>query len=108
MTVDEVLVKLGGFGIFQAVFISCFIMTFSVGSQLFYSIPFYQLYPALVCREEHDDGTIELVENCSREYACELGNYSVDYSKHISLNNWMTELDLVCEPKIKIGLIGSL
>jgi MFS family permease len=32
----------------------------------------------------------------------------IDWSDEASLNNWMTQLDLICEEPYKIGLIGAV
>jgi hypothetical protein len=44
----------------------CAILIFSLGSQVFYLIPFYMLYPALIC--DTDDG--KLFE-CDHHRACD-------------------------------------
>ena len=38
----------------------------------------------------------------SKEY------WKVDYTDRRSLNNWMTEHNLYCEPRFYIGLFGSM
>jgi len=34
--------------------------------------------------------------------------YSIEWKAGNSLQNWMTDLNLICEPAFRIGLIGSL
>jgi len=34
--------------------------------------------------------------------------YSIDWNDGKSLQNWMTDMNLICEPAYRIGLIGSL
>lgn len=34
--------------------------------------------------------------------------FEIDWSNKQSLNNWMTQLDLICEEPFKIGLIGAI
>lgn len=43
----------------------CAIVIFSLGSQVFYLIPFYMLYPAMIC--ENTDG---IQFECDRHRAC--------------------------------------
>ena len=44
---------------------ACSIIIFSLGSQLFYFIPFYLFYPALICQ------TKEASFSCDRHRACD-------------------------------------
>jgi hypothetical protein len=75
--------------------------------------PFLQLYPEVNCIDE-DTG---LYNKCSVEQACALktqlyseGNpiyekaYIIDPDGSITLNNWMTNLDLICNERWEIGL----
>ena len=51
-----------------------------------------------------------IVVDCDRERACspDIKEYSFDWESHNTLNNWMTQLDLVCIPRYQIGLVGSI
>lgn len=69
-----------------------------------YSIPFYQLYPDLLCTM--NNGT---VIKCDHKVACEASltkSYEIDWSAENSVSNWMTDLDLICAKPYSIGLIG--
>lgn len=86
---------------------ACFCVMFCLGGQFFYSIPFYQLYPKLDCFK---DGN-QLLEECTPTIACDaelVDRFEIDWSDNMSLRNWMTELDLICEEPYKIGLIGAI
>ena len=51
-TIDHALVELGSAcGLFQMIHCLACIMMFN-GSQFFYSIPFYQYYPTLICKNK--------------------------------------------------------
>jgi MFS family permease len=82
------------------------------GSQFFYSIPFYQLYPALNCYNA--DGKQIVGDICTRENVCmangPISKYSINYNDQSSLYNWMTNesLGLLCAPPYVIGFIGSI
>ena len=67
-TIDDAIRITGGSkGNFQTRASMCFIVIFAVGSQFFYSIPFYMLYPALNCFDEN--GT--KLSECVRKHACD-------------------------------------
>lgn len=34
--------------------------------------------------------------------------YTVNYNNHTSLHNWVEQLDLVCTPSFRLGLLGSM
>lgn len=83
----------------------CAIVIFSLGSQIFYLIPFYMLYPVLICKKE--DG---LKFACDHFRACQkdILSYQFDYSHSHTLVNFMTQLDLVCYQPYYIGLLGTI
>ena len=56
------------------------------GSQFFYSIPFYQLYPAFNCFDKN--GKQITGEICTREHICEFDNgltFSINWEDDQSL-----------------------
>jgi MFS family permease len=79
-------------------------LMFVIGSQFFYALPFYQMYPALSTIDK--DGNLKPI---TREKACELdrSQFQIDWDQEDSLHNWMTKLDIICEEPYKVGLIGS-
>lgn len=69
-----------------------------------YSLAFLELMPKFKCLMENGE-----YEPCSQEHICKTDTtqYIVDYDDQTSLDNWVMQLDLVCESKFKIGMIGS-
>jgi len=104
--------QFASFGRFQKVLSVAFICFFSFGSQLFQAIPFYTLLPRLNCHIQKTDLTFEVIQDCPKALACNLPKphdfYAVDWTAPTSLQNWMTDFDLICEPPFRIGLIGTL
>ena len=51
-------------------------------------------------------------QECSVDDACTIkknnGSYKIDWDDQYSLNNWMTQLDLVCAQPYVIGLMGVI
>lgn len=49
---------------------------------------------------------------CTRENICDgdarIANWSIDYTDNRSLHNWQQQLDLMCEPDWKAGLLGTV
>lgn len=81
------------------------VLGYVLGSQILTMMPFLQLYPALLCPDGHGH-----LKSCKRELACSdySFEYLIDWSEHISLKNWMTELDLICIEPAKIGMMGII
>lgn len=115
---DDVIKMLGGScGYFQILSTTAFVIIFAVGSQFFYSMPFYQQYPALKCYDKDGSLLTDLGQShhgreyCPKEFACDssqVNHFEIDWDHSYSLNNWMTELDLICQEPYKIGLLGSI
>ena len=58
------------------------------------------------------DAVLGLDEDvCSRENICDgdprIATWEIDYDNNRSLHNWQQQLDLMCEPDWKAGLLGS-
>ena len=111
--VNECLVKLKGTMLYQKVFVFLLIVVFIAGNRFLTMYPFLQLYPALNCVDENTG----LYSECTVEQACALkdhlyaeGNplyekaFIIDQDASITLNNWMTNLNLVCNERWEIGL----
>lgn len=49
---------------------------------------------------------------CSKQYICELGltrdEYRPDTEDYDYIDNWQSQVDMLCEPKTRIGLLGAL
>jgi len=52
----------------------------------------------------------EIIFECPKEAACSgtYASYEIDWDSSNSINNWMTDLNLICEPPIAISLMGVL
>jgi MFS family permease len=88
----------------QYVAMLCSIVIFSLGSQIFYLIPFYMYYPALICHTP--EGSFE----CDHHRACDVDitSYDLNWDSHDTLSNWMTQLDFICMEPFYIGILGSI
>ena len=107
-TIDHALVELGSAcGLFQMIHCLACIMMFN-GSQFFYSIPFYQYYPTLICK--NSDGAI--IADCTHQLVCQANSqvtsHEIDWTSEFSLRNWMNELNLLCADPFWVGLIGGI
>lgn len=68
--------------------------------------PFMQLYPNFECLDQ----ATETYSPCDQKTACNADNnstYKVNEEGEVTLNNWMTNLDLYCYPRYEIGLMGT-
>jgi hypothetical protein len=110
VSLDQALERIGGFGKFQIGLSILTALLYGSGTQVLYSIPFYQLYPELTCYETTDLGTTLTHPSCSRELACSSPSikYQIDWTADKSIHNWMTDLDLICSSQFEIGMIGSI
>lgn len=107
--VDQKLAEATSLTMIQILAIVVSTMLFSLGSQIFYCIPFYLYYPAMTCFTQQTDSEI-ISFTCDRARACQpdIVRYEFDWTDERTLNNWMTSLDLICEPPFRIGLVGSI
>jgi MFS family permease len=67
-------------------------------------MPLLQIYPQFECF----NSTTQVFEKCSRDTACQAGNWRLDWTSEKTLNNWITDMDLYCSEKWMIGLLGSI
>ena len=80
------------------------VVAYIFGSQMLNMMPFLQLYPALQCAD-----TQGIYSSCTRDEACLNPNgFAIDWGERISLDNWMTDLNLICSDPAKVGLMGSV
>ena len=102
---DDALKSLFGNGHHQAKVQILGVCCYFLGSQILNMMPFLQLYPALEC--PNDDGDFSI---CKREAACKIHQYEyrINWGEHISLQNWTTELDLICMDPAKMGMMGII
>ena len=75
-----------------------------MGGFLSFALPLVELFPQFQCY----DSNTQIYFNCSREDACETNDWRVDWSDQRSIHNWISDLELYCVDKWKIGLFGSL
>lgn len=108
MQPDDAYEQLGGFGKFQTMVATNCIVLLSVGSQYFYTIPFFIMNPILMIKP----GTKKpytLEEACGLVSDGNIDKY-IDWASEFTLKNWNTNLNLTCDGVThpwKIGLIGT-
>ena len=63
------------------------------------------MYPGLICTDSNGN-TFE----CDRYRACDkdISKYEYNWDDPRTLDNWMTQLDLICVEPFYIGLLGSI
>lgn len=104
-SINDALVKLEGNLRYQKWFSFVLIMIFTSGNRFLTMYPFMQLYPNLKC----PTGVSGDYVDCKLEDACaNSGKYLIDPQGHVTLENWVTTLDLVCVEKYEIGMMGAL
>jgi MFS family permease len=109
LSVDDMIRESGGFGKWHIyTFILC-ILSGCMSTTFIYTMPFLQKVPTLICT---DGKGIERF--CDTDAICHDGaldphaNWKVDYDSPDSTHNWVTQMELYCESKFKIGLLGSM
>ena len=109
VTVDEAFERVGGFGRFQ-VYSSAMNTLTNMGAVFFLlAFAFLEKEPVFKCQMTpySDEWTIgsELVpleeEYCAKELPCD-----IDWTDPMSLQNLISQCNLYCEPKWKIGMMG--
>jgi hypothetical protein len=76
-----------------------YIMAFISGGYIIYTFDYLVMKPAYLCRMEGSSDFISCtsVEICQRLEAKEAIEYQVDWSNPLSLDNWVSQLDLICK-----------
>eukprot|EP00347_Sterkiella_histriomuscorum_P018095 403346808 len=89
VTLDEVILRAGGFG-----------------SVLAYSSTYLVQQPAYECQEVPEGPW----ESCDKETACgdEIHSWRVDWDSPESLENWLNMFELNCAPVVKTSLLSSM
>ena len=95
--------------IFQILLIVLFVTLTQLVSPLVNGLSFLEKEPKhFECREP---GTDEW-KPCTKEEICDRGlskdDYRADKNDDEYFDNWVEQYDLLCESKVKIGLIGSM
>ena len=103
VTFDQVLIFSGGFGRLQLFTTAVLLLAFVSNSFVIYGVEFLEVYPAY---ETFKNGTWQPIE---REQICaeSMAEWRIDYSSDKTFRNWVQKLNLTCESKEIIGLIGS-
>ena len=92
------------YGRFQVFTTIVYSVGFCMGAFFTFAFPLLELYPQFEC---FNDFT-QTYEIWSRETAWTNSKWRVDRNSDISINNWITELNLYWVDKWQIGLFGSL
>ena len=95
--------------LFQVLIIAVYIVTANVAAPLLFGLSFLEKYPK---RYECRDQATGEWRSCTREEICARGlskdDYRPDTNDDEYFDNWVEKYDLTCEPKMKVGLIGSM
>ena len=93
--------------LFHKIFVTVLAFNFGVPCLFVYGFGFFELMPQLKCNHELYGISIE---QCVRERVCnkEILNYTIDYSHEFTIDNWVTDYNLLCVTNSEIGLFGSL
>ena len=97
---DEILEAAGGFGRFQLMASSVFVILFTTMNHLFYSLPLLVMLP------KYRDvlGT----EKSVSEYCNDHEHISVDKTYEWSLDNWVERYDIACVDPYKVAFMCTM
>lgn len=100
---DKMLDQSGGIGRFQIYLLFVILCGMNATTMLYNSLSYLELEPEYECNFGG------LWTSCNATYICAHPNtdWQYNYNCTTCLHNWVEKLDLTCEPKSKIGLIGS-
>ncbi|CDW74214.1 solute carrier family 22 member 4 [Stylonychia lemnae] len=104
--VQDILDKIP-FGRFHYRFLLIIFLHYFSGTYISYNLGYLLMYPKYQC-QVHDT---QNYQECSREYICNNPNgliWKIEEENHLSLNNWIQRLDLMCSDSIQIGLFGTI
>ena len=109
MQIDDMLDQAGGIGAFQIIAFAIITCGISGIHFLWYGLPLFIKHPVYAC--QLTDPSLDMNSMCTAEQIC-AGNpnilsWHIDWESHESINNWQQKFDMMCEPKFKIGMIGS-
>ncbi|CAI2368258.1 unnamed protein product [Moneuplotes crassus] len=77
---------------------------FCMGGFLSFALPLVELFPQFQCY----DATTGGYTNCSRQEACDSHNWAINWEEERSIKNWISDMNIYCIEKWKIGLFGSM
>ena len=108
----------GSCGIFQLILVFIFLVVVNTYDPTVYALGFLEKVPnRFECQDEiteKDGSTHTEWRECTKSEICERGlsndQYRPDRSNDEYIDNWVSpdKLNLLCEPKWKIGLIGAM
>ena len=70
-----------------------FTLTFISGSLMMYAIDYITMKPVYLCENERE---CDYTEFCDTIKKVPIKNFTIDWSSPLSLDNWITNLDLHC------------
>ena len=99
---DDLLQRAGGIGPFHVLVY----IALGMGANIIRSF-FVHFIPFLIQKQVYKCPGAAV---CTRELICsgEVDDWEIDYSDNRSLHNWQQQLDLMCEPDWKAGLLGTI
>ncbi|CDW81098.1 solute carrier family member 5 [Stylonychia lemnae] len=96
---------LSGIGSFQRYHFFIQALSFCIGSFVIFNLHFLENYPEYECRFSN---SMTEYQQCSREFVCNpnITDWRINFNSTHTLNNWIIDFDLHCEPQWKVGLLG--
>lgn len=94
---------------FQILILAVYIITANLADPLLFGLPFLEKEPKHFECKDQDSGewkTCNKAEICDRHLGKD--EYRADTNDDEYFDNWVNKYDLLCEPKMKVGLIGSM
>ena len=137
MTIDEAMMKAGGFGRYQCFLLTVLIVSMNGPGLVVYGVAYYELDPPYICTYKTVTETPETTpaqygfeqalfdidiaaadtytKSCDRDVVCDakksdpnLIGYQVDKDGEFYLNNWIEQMNLYCTPSAAIGVLGAM
>ena len=102
VTIDSLLGRVSG--MFQIYTTLVYAIGFCMGGFLSFALPLVELFPQFQWYDSISGG----YTNCDRLQAWESHNWTVNWDEERSIKNWISDMNLFCTEKWKIGLFGSM
>ena len=98
---------------FQVLLVSVFIITVNEIDPLLFGLSFLEAEPKHFECQHTDPESSEIAwRDCTKHEICDQGLDSSQYRPDIHdpeyIDNWVEKFSLLCEPKYKVGLIGTM
>lgn len=106
-SLDDIITLAGGFGRFQWLMMTFYVMSFWSANFVLYNIDYLTQKPTYLCEAKPGSGDYQ---SCSWHDICVENppKYKIDWDDPNSLNNWSQTLDLLCVPDDRIQRISSI